>query len=192
MNVNFWVHLDTITEYHNFISLCEKMGYELKDDTNRLKSSRYLDDRIYGIGIFGGFDNYLTSTEFVDIIPHVSIFYDTDDIKHINGKKVGKDKLNERVINFKKDMDEETFKQLDKLKKLIKKYPKLKIGTSVISNIDIEYKFYKESYFKYPVIIGYEFINIKGGEWSIRTNSGYPDFKGLTTKEDFMKSIKND
>lgn len=73
-------------------------------------------------------------------------------------------------------------KEIDNLKRLLKKHDKFKIGDLIGTNIELEHGFFLTPTYKFKKILGYEMIL---DDWYLKTDNGWTDFKNAIPKDDF-------
>lgn len=177
MKSNFWIKTDKKEDIDNFINISKEMGYEI----------RYEDmDNSIGIGIFSRMPD-VKNTKFVNLICEVCF---VDRLDGVNGKLIKNKNIDNKIRNFKSNLDDEVKDALKSLEKILKKYPKLKIGTKIISYLDIEYNFFDKPYKeKVKNIVSYTYSTVKPF-WMIHTTTGYSEFDKIITLKDYELKIK--
>jgi len=99
---------------------------------------------------------------------------------------VSKERFIDIISNYKNDQDFNNYLNSKKkyLNKLINYYDYLKIGSLVVTDIELDYKFYRNDSFKMKKIEGYYICNDK---WYLKTSAGMTDFHRLYPKEILKK-----
>lgn len=165
-----YIKTDNIEIIRNFTELCEKQNMEIDVDyENDLD-----DDDICGVGIFIDYGRFLKIIDgelqpfkpIVGIIREIASWWNLIPLEgytsFISNYNV------DEYFDFLKSKFDET-KQ---------KFPEFKIGVAMISDIDIEYEFFKSKDWSPYILIGYTYSEISN-QWSPRTDKGFGDFEGF-------------
>jgi hypothetical protein len=166
----------------NFIKLCKEKNIEVENYEN-------LDDSdTIGVGIFIYVPNKYCKNESI-VIDSVDKVSACVCILNEEASWWGKLKLS-NYESFIKNLDLEAYKTFlsDKLEQTKKKYPYFTIGCKMVSNIDIEYKFFGRNSYTPFILESYVYCSVTN-KWGPKTQKGYGDFEGFKLwNEDYLKN----
>jgi hypothetical protein len=164
-----YIKTDNIEIIRNFTELCKKQNMEIDVDyENDLD-----DDDICGVGIFldtirGSIK--IVNGELLPFKPKVCVIH--DDVS--GGNLISLENYESFILNF--NVDEYFDFLKSKFDETKQKFPEFKIGVAMISDIDIEYEFFKSKDWSPYILIGYTYSEISN-QWSPRTDKGFGDFE---------------
>lgn len=160
MKLNHYIRTGDESIINDFIDRCESIGIPFEE-------TRVDIEDCYGVGIFSTI--VATKDEVKDIDYAVILLSELATYHH----EIPLRKYKEFIDTFDKQV------YIDKMNELLipikEKYP---IGSILISDIDIEYKFYENDYYTPYTLVEYMWCNVND-EWGPHTSKGYGRFKGF-------------
>lgn len=184
INLINYIKTNNIEIIRDFKQLCKKQNMEI--DINFEKDLE--DDDACGAGIF--LDTMrsikIVNGELLPFKPKVCVIH--DDVS--GGNLISLENYKSFILNYNVD---EYFNFLkSKFDETKKKFPQFKIGTAMISIIDMEYEFFKSDDWSPNILTGYRYCDISN-QWSSITNKGYGDFKNFRLWDTkFLAMSKNE
>lgn len=165
-----YIKTDNVEIIRNFMGLCKKQNMRIDIDfENDLE-----EDGICGVGIF--IDSIrslkIIDGELLPVKPMVCVIHEIASWWNL----IPLDGHTSFISNYNVDDYFDFLKS--KFEDTKQKFPKFKLGVAMISNIDMEYEFFKSDHWSPSILTGYKYCEISN-QWSPITNKGYGDFKNF-------------